>query len=77
MAESGCFESCGEKSDRVAQLVERGFKIQISEVRTPPALGAQDKFVRVFAESKILCWLAIGVPNPCVYTHTRIIMDTL
>ena len=24
-----------------------------------------------FFESKLLCWLAVGVPNPCVYTHAQ------
>ena len=31
--------------------------------------GAQETFVS-FSESKMLCWLAVGVPNPHVYTHT-------
>ena len=32
------------------------------------------KNVWVFFESKMLCWLAVGVPNPRVYTYARILM---
>ena len=45
-----------------------GLKIQRPKVRTPSR--AQEKIVSFFSESKMFCWLAVGVPNPCVYAHT-------
>ena len=41
-------------------------EIQRSKVRIPS--GAQEKLS--VSKSKRLCWLAVGVPSPCVYTHT-------
>ena len=50
----------------VAQLVR--LKIQKTKVQIPS--GAQETILS-FSESKILCWLAVGVPNPCVYAHAQ------
>ena len=55
----------------MAQWVERRTQIQRPEVRIQPATGAQETIVRVFSESKMLCWPAVGVPNPRVYTHAQ------
>ena len=58
------------KGEEVDQWVVGRLEIQRPEVRTPPASGAQEKIVRFFSEWKMLCWLAVGVPNPRgVYTH--------
>ena len=62
----------GTIGGRVVQLVEYrtlDSMTSATQVRTPS--GAQDKFVS-FSQSKMLCWLAVSVPNPCVYVYARI-----
>ena len=48
--------------------VERRSRIQKTKIRIPS--GAQEQCVSCL-ESKMLCWLAIGVLNPRVYTHAQ------
>ena len=69
--------------DWMVELVERAsdFEIRRPEVRTPPASGRRStrKNCESFSKSNImLCWLAVGVPNPsCVaYVYARITMIT-
>ena len=55
-----------------------GLKIQRPEVRTLSASGAQEKFVS-FSESRMLCGLAVVVPNShvCIRTHKNDHTSTL
>ena len=54
------------RGDGLAQWLERWTKIKRSRVQIPSV--AQEKLI-FFSESKRLCCLAVGVPNPRVYTH--------
>ena len=36
----------------------------------PGPVRSTRKMCERFSESKMLCWLAVGVPNPRVYTHS-------
>ena len=47
----------------------RASDLRIDDLRFKPLSGAQEKLVS-FVKSKMLCWLAVGVPNPRLYTHT-------
>ena len=55
-------------SDGVAQLVER-------QTQDPKDWGSDHvgskRNMWFFSESKIMCWLAVGVPNPHVYMHAQ------
>ena len=57
------------KENQVAQLVERQTPDPVdsmTQVWTPS--GAQEKPVSFF-ESKMLCWMAVGVPNTLCVDH--------
>ena len=60
----GAFGACHPSFHTVTGWLVR-FKIHRTVVRIQS--GAQEKIVS-FSESKILCWLGVGVPNPLVYT---------
>ena len=55
--------------DGVAQLVERRTQDKKTGGSNPTCVRSTRKICESFSESKMLCWLAVGVPNPCVYTH--------
>ena len=57
------------KCDGVAQLVKR--KTQDPKDRGSSPVRSTRNIFESFFKSKILCWLAVGVPNPHVYTHVQ------
>ena len=61
----------GKRAHRVAQLVERRIRDLKIGGSNPACIRSTRKICESFSESKVLCWLAIGVPNPRVYIHTR------
>ena len=58
-----------------AQLVGHHYKIMENLFHSHTHLKFESrqehKNIFEFFQSKMLCWLAVGVPNPCVYTRAQ------
>ena len=61
----------GWRGDGVAQLVERRTRDPKTEGSNLACVRSTRQMCESFPESRMLCWLSVGVPNLLVYTHAK------